>query len=280
VIDKKFLIDAVKAALHRFETTDDIFDCNFLDLVVFSCYSRSSHELSEQLLNFLQSIGTLRVSLTNRASTPHYSPREGPYFASPQGLYPVFKLVPDTQGAFLAFLVEISSGRYVDFPKSSWTLWLMILVTRVTYLKASFPDAAPNLAIAIPSQAYYPPRADKPLNSLRVAVKDNIDVSGAKTSGSCKAYAQLYGVFSQTAPSTQRLLDLGALIAGKTGMSQFADAEDPTGDFVDFRAPQNSRGDGNRVAGGSSFGSDAAVSAYDWLNFALGTYSMPLLASL
>lgn len=80
---------------------------------------------------------------------------------------------------------------------------------------------------------------------------------------------------SNSAPAAQRLIDLGAVVLGKTGMSQFADAEDPTGDFVDFHAPQNPRGDGNRVAGGSSFGSGAATGAYEWLDFALGTDSMP-----
>ncbi|KAH8598639.1 amidase-like protein [Bisporella sp. PMI_857] len=252
VIDEKLSIDAVKAALHRFETMDDVFDRNFLRLVVFSCYPDAPCELSEQLLSFLGSIGSLRVSLINRASARRDSLSEGPYFASSQGLYPVWKLVPDTQGAFVVSLVETSQGR-------------------LTHLNASCPDAAPNLAIAIPSRLYYPPRSDKPLNGLRVAIKDNIDVSGAKTTGSCRAYAQLYDVCSHCAPSTQRLLDLGAVIVGKTEMSQFADAEDPTGDFVDFHAPRNPRGDGSRGAGGSSFGSGAAVAAYDWLDFALGT---------
>jgi Asp-tRNA(Asn)/Glu-tRNA(Gln) amidotransferase A subunit family amidase len=63
------------------------------------------------------------------------------------------------------------------------------------------------------------------------------------------------------------------MFGGKLGMGQFTDAEDPTGDFVDFYAPRNSRGNGSRVAGGSSFGSGVAVGAYDWLDFALGTDS-------
>jgi Asp-tRNA(Asn)/Glu-tRNA(Gln) amidotransferase A subunit family amidase len=67
------------------------------------------------------------------------------------------------------------------------------------------------------------------------------------------------------------LIDLGAVIVGKTGMSQFADAEDPTGDCVDFHAPWNPRGDGIRSPGGSSFGAGAATGAYDWIDFALGT---------
>lgn len=43
----------------------------------------------------------------------------------------------------------------------------------------------------------------------------------------------------------------------KGSMILVADAKDPTGDFVDFHAPRNLGGEGSRVAGGSSFGSDA-----------------------
>ena len=113
MIDEKLSIDAVKAALHRFETIDNVFDRNYLGLVVFSCYPNASCELSEQLLSFLGSIGTLRVGLINRASARYDSLSKGPYFALLQGLYPVWKLVPDTQGAFVALLVKTSQGRYV-----------------------------------------------------------------------------------------------------------------------------------------------------------------------
>jgi Asp-tRNA(Asn)/Glu-tRNA(Gln) amidotransferase A subunit family amidase len=109
---------------------------------------------------------------------------------------------------------------------------------------------------------------------LRVAIKDNIDIAGVKTFASSRAYGELYGIASTSARAVQKLLDLGAVIVGKTGMSQFADAEDPTGDFIDFHAPWNSRGDGLRSPGGSSFGAGAATGAYDWLDFAVGTDSM------
>lgn len=115
VIDEKLSIDAIKAILRRFETMDDVFDRNFLSLIVFSCYPNSSCELSLQVLRFLGSIGTLRVGILNRTSAQHDSLCEGPYFASSRGLYPVCKLVPDTQGAFVASLVEISPGRSVTF---------------------------------------------------------------------------------------------------------------------------------------------------------------------
>jgi hypothetical protein len=56
---------------------------------------------------------------------------------------------------------------------------------------------------------------------LRVAIKDNIDIAGVKTFASSRAYGELYGIASTSAPAIQKLLDLGAVIVGKTGMSQF-----------------------------------------------------------
>ncbi|KAF4499186.1 amidase [Fusarium agapanthi] len=99
----------------------------------------------------------------------------------------------------------------------------------------------------------------------------HIDIAGAKTFASPLAYGEFHGIKSQNAHAIQRLLDLGAVIVGKTGMSQFAGAEDPTGDFVDFHAPWNPRGDALRSPGGSSYGSGTAAGAYDWIDFTIGT---------
>lgn len=162
------------------------------------------------------------------------------------------KLVPDTHAAFVASLVQTRSQK-------------------IEYLNVSTTEAAPNLAIGIPSRLYFPYTPDKPLNGLRVAIKDNINIEGSKTFGSCRAYGELYGICSETAPDIQKLIDLGAIVVGKTGLSLFADAEDTTGDFVDFHAPWNPRGDGNRSPGGSSSGSGVAAGAYDWIDFTVGT---------
>jgi len=129
------------------------------------------------------------------------------------------------------------------------------------------------MAIEVPSRLYYTVTPEKPLSGLRVAIKDNIDIAGVKTFASSRSYGELYGTAAETAPAIQMLQDLGAIVVGKTGMSQFADAEDPTGDFVDFHSPRNPRGDGLRSPGGSSFGAGAASGAYDWLDFAVATDS-------
>lgn len=148
---------------------------------------------------------------------------------------------------------------------------------RIRYMNATTAEASPNLAIAVPSRLYYSSTSERPLEGLRVAVKDNIDIAGIKTFASSRSYGELYGSSAQSAPVIQQLVQLGAVVVGKTSMSQFADAEDPTGDFVEFHSPQNPRGDGNRNPGGSSFGSGAAAGAYDWIDFIIGTDSrLPL----
>lgn len=57
----------------------------------------------------------------------------------------------------------------------------------IKYLNASTAEALSNLAVAVPSRLYYPAKSDKPLNGLRVATKDNIDIAGVKTFGSSRA---------------------------------------------------------------------------------------------
>lgn len=130
-----------------------------------------------------------------------------------------------------------------------------------------------HLAVAVPSRLYYPPSVEKPLNGLRVAVKDNIDLRGVRTSGSSRSYFNTYLAAEISAPAIQKLIDLGAIVVGKTGLSQFADAEDPTGDYIDYHCTFNPRGDGYRSPGGSSSGSGAVVAAYEWLDLAIGTDS-------
>lgn len=58
------------------------------------------------------------------------------------------------------------------------------------------------------------------LHGLPIAVKDNIDVVGFPTTGGAKALLDSYPY--QNAPLIQKLLDAGAIIIGKTNMSEFA----------------------------------------------------------
>lgn len=104
-----------------------------------------------------------------------------------------------------------------------------------------------------------------PLSSLNVALKDNVAVAGAPmTCGSA--------VFEEAVPEcdatvVERLLDAGARLVGKTNMDELAYG--PTSETSAFGATTNPH-DTDRVAGGSSSGSAAAVAAGD-ADAALGT---------
>ncbi|WP_432487068.1 allophanate hydrolase [Kineococcus sp. SYSU DK018] len=104
----------------------------------------------------------------------------------------------------------------------------------------------------------------RPLAGYVFAVKDNIDVAGLPTTAAHPAFSH---VAERTATAVQRLLDAGAVLVGKTNLDQFA-----TG-LVGTRSPYGvvrSAADPERVSGGSSAGSGAAVGA-GLVDFAVGT---------
>lgn len=103
-----------------------------------------------------------------------------------------------------------------------------------------------------------------PLAGLRFAVKDNIDVAGVPTTAACPAFERLPEVHATV---VQRLLEAGALLAGKTNLDQFACGLNGT------RSPYGevpNAFDARYVSGGSSSGS-ACVVAIGEADFALGT---------
>jgi Asp-tRNA(Asn)/Glu-tRNA(Gln) amidotransferase A subunit family amidase len=103
--------------------------------------------------------------------------------------------------------------------------------------------------------------SEKPLNGLRIAVKDSISHNGVKTSGSSKSFYELYFPAIASAPNLQRL-DQGAVVVAKVSISQFADTEDPTADYVDYHCPFNPRGEGYRGPSGSSLRMVRLVAGY------------------
>jgi aspartyl-tRNA(Asn)/glutamyl-tRNA(Gln) amidotransferase subunit A len=93
------------------------------------------------------------------------------------------------------------------------------------------------------------------LVGVTVALKDNIAVADLEMTCGSEAYSV---VPSFDASVVERLLENGAGVVGKTNMEPFAMG--PTGEFSDFGHVTNP-GDADRVSGGSSSGSGAAVAA-------------------
>jgi len=103
-----------------------------------------------------------------------------------------------------------------------------------------------------------------PLFGVPFAVKDNIDIAGVPTTAACPTFA-----FTPDAHASvvTRLVEAGAVWAGKTNLDQFA-----TG-LVGARSPYgrpSSAFAAERISGGSSSGSAVAVARGD-VPFALGT---------
>ncbi|KAI1130119.1 amidase [Nemania abortiva] len=124
--------------------------------------------------------------------------------------------------------------------------------------------------VIVPSRCYYRPSPSRPLDGLRVAVKDNIDVEGHKTTLNNRAWRDLYPPASKNAHCVQLLIDAGAIIVGKVKLQAMIVREEPV-EAVEFTDPFNPRGDGYQVPSGSSSGSAAAIASYDWLDLSLGS---------
>jgi len=110
-----------------------------------------------------------------------------------------------------------------------------------------------------------PPAIDGALSGVTFAAKDNIDVAGIPSSGAFPARADQPAPASATA--VRRLIQAGAIPAGKTNLDQFA-----TG-LVGTRSPYgacHAVGHPAHISGGSSSGSAVAV-ASGQVALALGT---------
>jgi hypothetical protein len=85
-----------------------------------------------------------------------------------------------------------------------------------------------------------------------------------------EAYYQIYGPQNYATDMVQKFLDGGAQMVGTPRSVAFALRSPQNGREVDFLDPWNSRGDEYQTTGGSSSGSGAPVTAYDWIDFAVG----------
>lgn len=127
--------------------------------------------------------------------------------------------------------------------------------------------------VPVPSKLHFQRTQQKPFNGMRVTVKDIIDLKGVKTTGQSRSFEKLYGPCTETAAIVTRLVELGAVIVGKTKCTQFASSDQPTADWVDYHCPWNPRGDGYLSPRGSSTGTCVALAGYDWVDVGIGSDS-------
>ncbi|MGA9350629.1 MAG: amidase [Anaerolineae bacterium] len=95
-----------------------------------------------------------------------------------------------------------------------------------------------------------------PLHGVPVALKDLYDTAGVRTTAASKIYA--HRVPDEDATSVAKLRAAGAVLIGKTNLHQFAYGVTTESSYF---GPTRNPWDPERVAGGSSGGSGAAVAA-------------------
>jgi Asp-tRNA(Asn)/Glu-tRNA(Gln) amidotransferase A subunit family amidase len=238
--------EKLKSTISGYLATDDVFSEYFLKTVVLG----GPGHLSDDATQYLKSMGCemiLRAEGSDLFS--------GPYLLHPSGtVAKVYRLYWDHNFAFVESVTEGYNATYVP----------------VTGLAST--DAYGALSIAVPSRLYFPPPTeDKPLSGKRLGVKDIYDLKGVRTSGGNRAYRDLTEPAPASALALQKLIDMGAVVIGKTKTTQFALGEKPTADYVDQLAPFNPRGDGYQHPQGSSAGTGAGLASYEWMDIATGS---------
>ncbi len=115
---------------------------------------------------------------------------------------------------------------------------------------------------------------------MRISLKDNFRLKGIKTTQSNRAFVDTYGLETETAGYVEKLINMGAVIVGKTKLSAFSSSEEATDQWIDFHPPFNPRADGYQSPSGSTSGGATCLAGYKWLDFSVGTDSMYRLSFL
>lgn len=102
---------------------------------------------------------------------------------------------------------------------------------------------------------------------MRISITDAASLLGTRTTLSSRAWTALYPEpATSSADYVSHLLELGAVIVGKTKVSQLLAG----GEWVDVPAPWNPRADQYQDPAGSSAGAGAAAAGYGWLEHSVG----------
>ena len=237
---------SVSATMDAF-SNDDVWNSAFMDSMFFQTPDGVAMQVDPSAI---QSDATI---LSNLNATLAKVLSQGPYLVSTATgkVYPVYRLYPDDQQAFLDSVYSDSTGTFNTVQASVF--------------------GPGSLSIAVPSRLYYTKTAAQPLAGVRVAVKDLFDLKGVSTTFGNRAYESLQKPATENAVAVQKLVDAGAVVVGKNKLSAFAWAGPYINDHIDYLLPFNPRGDGYELPGDSSGGSAAAIAMYGWLDLTLGS---------
>ncbi|KAJ4313535.1 hypothetical protein N0V84_009353 [Fusarium piperis] len=237
----------LEGILQLFDSYDDVFNLDFGSILVEKPGGSESHVVVNTTLTGRQVYHLDQITaLEDMAELP-----SGPYFLHGPNLHQAWRLYDDEFGAFTFGVIPDDLYQPDEFqPLTS----------------SSFQGG--SQVIPVPSRLYHPrPSPRKPLSGIRISISDTVSLKGTHTTFSSRAWKYLYGNPSDvTAKYTHKLLDLGAVLVGKTKTSQFGTGAE----WVDEQAPWSARGDEYERLKGGSVGAAAASIGYEWLQHSIG----------
>ncbi|KAI0882640.1 amidase family protein [Annulohypoxylon maeteangense] len=263
--------DYLQRVIASYLEADDVFSEDFLEAVYIASNSTGGNpKLDASALAYLSSLAPKHVFLDPSFGGSHsQAPSNSPitYIASPNNLTagPYAASISETSIAF-STVYRLYRDSYRDFLYGTYD---SNDGTDSFYPLSIHQSRFWDPMIPVPSRIYSWGDT-RPLAGARVAIKDLYDMKGLVTSGGSQAWASITNPANVTAPSVQRIVDLGGVLVGKYKLAQFASGADPW-EWQDEHYPFNPRGDGWLTCSASSSGGGCSVAAYDWLDFAIGS---------
>ncbi|OIW33079.1 amidase family protein [Coniochaeta ligniaria NRRL 30616] len=272
VQDSTVTASLLEGTIAKYLAGDDVFSADFLEGIYIAYNGSGSASIDASAVSYLDSIAPSNLLLdaafsasaakagfkshmtivpaSNATALP-----AGPYAVSVEpksiAFNVVYRLYEDEYRDFLYGTYDTNDGEGTHSP------------LELFFAKKWYPY------IPVPSRIYSWSDS-RPLAGFRVAIKDLYDMKGLITSGGSQAWATITTVANETAPSIQRIVDLGGVLVGKYKLAQFASGANPW-DWQDEQYPWNPRGDGYLTCSASSSGGGCSVAAYPWLDYAIGS---------
>ncbi|KAI0113931.1 putative amidase [Nemania sp. FL0031] len=242
--------DELTDLLKDFGSVDDVYKEEFSHTLVV--HHSDIHADTRTSVNLKRPPGCSTIYNTRIPSDETRLP-PGPYFLHGSSIHQAWRLYADELDAFIFGAIPDD----VFEPKRFQPL-------------ATISSNGLERMIAVPSRLYHTVTREKPFAGSRTALKDIFSLEGVKTTMMSRSYVEVADPDTRNADYVKKLLKLGAVIVGKTKMTQFASSDEPTDQWIDFHCPINPRGDQYQSPSGSSSGAAAALAGYDWLDQSIG----------
>ncbi|GAB0138701.1 hypothetical protein EsDP_00006927 [Epichloe bromicola] len=252
VLEPEQLYSHLEETLRLFDLYDDVFTPEFGSVLIEKPGGGSSG-VAATSVGAGKSVMHLRNDAVRAGKRAVSDLPAGPYILHGPNVHQAWKIYDDTLDAF-AFGVypekvdEMDGFDVLQLPADS--------------------SGSRHASIPVPSRLYDTVPPEKaPLRGRRFTVPDSMSLKGVPSSISSASWSGLHnGTAGTTAAFAQRLIDLGAVIVGKTKSSQLGSGRE----WADVVAPKNPREDGHQDAGGGPTGAAASLAGYGWLRASTG----------